>query len=62
MSYADFDKGIPAAQVNRRREAQLEQQARNEHSLIEDLLSILRPRGESHPRENEKFELWKTFK
>jgi hypothetical protein len=59
MSFRDFDKGISAQEILRRREMELENSDRDFHARIEELLSILRPRGEHLPSLEARYDLWK---
>ena len=61
MGFREFDMGISAQQLQRRREIEQESRERELHARIDELLTILRPRGDVLPHNNNRYELWKKI-
>jgi hypothetical protein len=61
MGFREFDMGISAQQLQRRREIEQESRERELHSRIDELLTFLRPRGDVLPHNNNRYELWKKI-
>ena len=58
MGFAEFSRGMSAAEVDYHKKREETRLLREQHSKVEDLFAILRPAAENLPDLESRFNLW----